>query len=1308
MPNGKIVTFYSYKGGTGRTMALANVAWILASNGLKVLVVDWDLDSPGLHNYFRPFLDEEKIAATPGVIDMITAYAWAAATPAEDWPVDWHVEYAQILPHAISLNWTGFSGDGTLDFVSAGKQNRDYSSSVSSVDWDNFYDRLGGGRFFDALRADMLKQYDYVLIDSRTGLSDIADICTVHLPDILVDCFTLNNQSIEGAAAVARNVDRRYHYRNIRILPVPMRIEEAEREKLDMGRSLARTRFEHFPIGLNEDETDAYWASVEIPYRPYYAYEESLAVFGDAPGSPLSLLAAYERLTAAITENRIRKLPPMDESIRLRNRDKFARMQAPGEVFVSAAPEDQMWADWITATLQSARARVLRSTASASTGGNVREEARRLATSARRTVALISSAYFRSDHSRGVEDAIASADPASVEEWLTPVRVSEVSTRRTLFVDRATIDLTRRDENQATDELIRALGLIPMRVPQQGESAHLKPRYPRTIPPIWSVPSRNAAFFGRDDELERLRDQLLGTGQAVVLPVALYGLGGVGKTEVALEYAHRYMADYDIVWWIPAEQPELIGPAFAELAARLDIRAADSITDAASDAREALRRGKPYDRWLLIFDNADDPANLESFLPGGPGHVLVTSRNPEWTRIADPVEINVFSRLESLEVLKRRVRSLSEDDANLVADTLGDLPLAIEQAAAWLETTGMPAADYVSMLEHQYATTTLDLTAASDYPTPVALTWGVSFDRLRQQSPAAGRLLELCSFFGPEDISLTLVYSDEMVRALLPYDGRLRERMVMGQLIRDIARFSLAKVDRGSNAIQVHRLVQRVIRVQMASDDYRDDVMHEVHGVLVGGRPSQGDTDDPENWLKYDLIWPHLGPSDALDCDSEETRQLVIDRVRYLWLRGEYEGAVEFGQRLLDMWLAKFGSHDMQVLYLRFHLANVLRSQGRFTEALAMDSEVFQAQTEVLGDTHPHTLYTAGGRGGDLRGLGRFNDAHAMDQETYDRVSELLGEDHPSTLSAANNLAVDLRLIGDTYGARDLDRLTLRLRREVLGEDHPMTLHSAAMLARDLRDAGDYAGSADLLKATHKSFVDVLGEDSLDTLRTAKSLAVSLRKVGQLEGAHKLTIDTRDRYARNYATNHPDALGCRLNLACELSAMDDKVAAYDVAGTVLTAYQETLGKSHPFTLATENNMSTYLRAFQPEDGLALAERTLTAMRAALSADHPFTLSCAVNLANCLSDADRLPEAERLLRDAHDRLTDTLRRFHPDSLVCAANLAVTLYRQRQEDEAEQLQEQTLTAMRRVLGEVHPSVHALRMWQLQSRDLEVQPT
>ena len=213
----------------------------------------------------------------------------------------------------------------------------------------------------------------------------------MHLPDILVDCFTLNDQSIDGAAAIARNVEQRYHYRNIQVLPVPMRIDEAEKDKADVGLATARSRFGgSLHEGLGEYEANDYWAAVAIPYKPFYAFEETLAVFGDAPRSPLSLLGAYERLTAAITDGRVRALGAMSEETRLTYKAAFIRPRQPppGDIYLSYVPEDRMWADWIAAVLAPRGITVLRPSSAASAGSSTREDAERGAGAASRTVAL--------------------------------------------------------------------------------------------------------------------------------------------------------------------------------------------------------------------------------------------------------------------------------------------------------------------------------------------------------------------------------------------------------------------------------------------------------------------------------------------------------------------------------------------------------------------------------------------------------------------------------------------------------------------------------------------------------------------------------------------------------------------------------------------------------------------------------------------------------------------------------------------------------------------------------------------------------
>ena len=232
----------------------------------------------------------------------------------------------QLQDYALPLNWE-FPGDGALDYLSSGKSNGDYQSALSALDWENFYNKLHGGLFFDALRTFMKQNYDYVLIDSRTGLSDVADICTVHLPDLVVDCFTLGTQGIEGAAMIAEMISG-HNEREITILPVPMRIDHSQEAKVEAGLAYAAQLFEGLPAGMSEEQLLAYWADVEVPYRPSYAYEETLATIGDRPGSHTGLLPSYERIAARITGGAVATLPPREEWLRLQTRLRFSRTQS--------------------------------------------------------------------------------------------------------------------------------------------------------------------------------------------------------------------------------------------------------------------------------------------------------------------------------------------------------------------------------------------------------------------------------------------------------------------------------------------------------------------------------------------------------------------------------------------------------------------------------------------------------------------------------------------------------------------------------------------------------------------------------------------------------------------------------------------------------------------------------------------------------------------------------------------------------------------------------------------------------------------
>lgn len=334
-------------------MALANVAWILASNGQRVLVVDWDLEAPGLHRYFRPFLRDKELTGpdSQGVIDFVVDFSVQLATPASS-RIDekWYENYADISKWSKRLTWpsgeiVNLGTKGLIDFVPAGQQGPQYGKKVNSFDWANFYEQLNGGTFFDAVRRSMAN-YDWVLIDSRTGVSDTAGICTMQFPDILVVCFTLNYQSIEGAFTAASAVKKARP--EISIWPVPTRIDGSEEKLLRRMKEYAKSKFTTL---LNRYvEPEKYWYTMEVPYFPRYAYSEKLAPFEDQTGISTSTLPAMERLTDWITSGRAKKLGSLPEADR---KESLAEFEAPpGSQHVTGFGE-YLQGSWISRLLYS-------------------------------------------------------------------------------------------------------------------------------------------------------------------------------------------------------------------------------------------------------------------------------------------------------------------------------------------------------------------------------------------------------------------------------------------------------------------------------------------------------------------------------------------------------------------------------------------------------------------------------------------------------------------------------------------------------------------------------------------------------------------------------------------------------------------------------------------------------------------------------------------------------------------------------------------------------------------------------------------
>ena len=660
------------------------------------------------------------------------------------------------------------------------------------------------------------------------------------------------------------------------------------------------------------------------------------------------------------------------------------------------------------------------------------------------------------------------------------------------------------------------------------ESRYSTVRTVEAEPRVWNIPARNPGFVGRDDLVASIREAL--TAQDVVVVQAFQGIGGVGKTQLAIEYAHRFASDYKIAWWVDAEQPGLIGDQFAALGAALggDVATIDTRDLRSVVAAELNRRG----RWLLVFDNADNPAEIRSWLPSGGGHVLITSRTHSWAEIAVPVQVDILNRAESTTLLRGRVPDLDATGADRLAAELGDLPLALAQAAAYIAETGMSAPEYLGLLRTRAGALLDQGASGSSYPRSLAAAIRLAADRLDGSDPAAGQLASLCAFYAPEAIPLDLFTSNP---SQLP-DGladQAADPLAWRRILADLSRQSLAQID--ARGLTMHRLVQAILRDQLTIQQ-TTATLAAAEGVLAAADP--GDPINPATWPRWTQLIPHLLAADLAATSNQDLRQMAVNGCRYLLARGDTNAAYDLSTSLRQHWRNRLGDDDLLTLAASTELAMALRAMGRYPEARELAQDTLARYRGILGDDHPDTLTAASNLAADLRALGEVQAARELDQDTLAGSRRVLGDDHPDTLTAASNLAADLRALGEVQAARELDQDTLAGSRRVLGDDHPDTLTAASNLAADLRALGEVQAARELDQDTLAGSRRVLGDDHPDTLTAASNLAADLRALGEVQAARELDQDTLHRRLRILGPDHPATLSSARRLAGDASALE--------------------------------------------------------------------------------------------------------------------------------------------------------------------------
>jgi tetratricopeptide (TPR) repeat protein len=823
--------------------------------------------------------------------------------------------------------------------------------------------------------------------------------------------------------------------------------------------------------------------------------------------------------------------------------------------------------------------------------------------------------------------------------------------------------LSERDRPEPAAEGLPESAAEPGFAAATRESARAKAR-----PRIWGpVPPRLPDFIGREAWLASLGNALADNGQSSA--VVIQGLCGIGKSQLAVEYAHRAASEYDLVWWVPCDDKDSAHAAMAAMATALGL---DGVPRAPEEGRYArlfdlLQQGERSLSWLLVFDNANEPDLVRGLIPPINGHVVITSRNSRWEATGEMLELDVFTRAESVEFLRRRMRRFHATAAHQLADAVGDLPVLLEHAVESQIAIGQYIAglarDPLGLLDDQ----------PSDYRGTVAGEWRAALDQLRNQGTDSLDLLACLCFFGDEPIPRESLERGSYLQDISIH-GLLRDPIRRNRAIMMLRRAGLLRVRADSRVLEVHQATRYVVRAmitQAGSDDV-ERTRHDVHLLLAAADPL--DPEDPASWRSYDELRGHAAQSGAQACADESVRRLVINMARSLTATGDPRAGLALADDALGQWTADeasdSGGMSDACLAMRHAKAAALLACGEREEAFRLQEQTLAAMRSGPGRREPDVIVLDRMTGARHRMAGNFRAALEADQESARAHVREFGPDHPHAFPAISNVILDLALNGQYARAADealhvyddclafyndaaypavlfhrnvLGRCHwLRGRREavdilaevhagygaavdrgIIDHNHPWCLANELDYVIARRDKGlrgtDLAMLADDVYQLRRRCWQGLGEDDLQTLAATVALASILRRIGGRAYEALRTLDEAERRYQSVLPDHPYAHACRgfaAAVRCQVGA-DGGLAGSNAAVEVADAaasLSDSVGDGHLLTLATVGFLANVLADGGKADAaLAPAERALEGFRDLLGPDHPYVLACAANL-----------------------------------------------------------------------------------------------
>jgi tetratricopeptide (TPR) repeat protein len=838
------------------------------------------------------------------------------------------------------------------------------------------------------------------------------------------------------------------------------------------------------------------------------------------------------------------------------------------DFFVSYTQTDRAWAEWIAWQLEAAGYSTVLQAWDFAPGSDWAHEMQRAMAQARRTIAVLSAAYLESAYGEAEWRTAFANDPTGEKGLLVPIRVEEVRPPG-LLRTRVYVDLVGLSGQIARARLLEGIDQErpkPEREPPfpgaptgRHATTRQEPHFPGRGPEITNLPTRNPNFIGRSDLLDLLGDEFRArSGVAVTQARAIHGLGGVGKTQLALEYAHRYAARYDLVWWVPAERVATAVDALTALGRHLGVEETADQDETIAELFDELRR-RP--RWLLIYDNAEAPERLARLLPpGGGGHILVTSRDRAWGRTAEPLPLDVLHRHESVALLHRRTGSHDEASAAVLAELLADLPLALEEAAAYIEESQISLTEYLRLArERMVELFGLDEPVGDEQR--VAATWSVSLDRVRAQAPAAEALLELCAFLAPGDIPRELPRYDPE-RLPPPLAQAAADTLAYNQTVRALGRYSLATVT--PTSLGVHPLVQAVVRARLGPKDERRWA-ETVVGLLWESFPDR--SWEAAEWPTCQRLLPHVLAATEhahhLGVAGEETGWLLDRASAYLHGRGQPRQARPIAERALEVTVTAVGPDDPASGERHAALGSVLQGLGDLGGARLELQRALTIMEATQGPDDREVAILRAELGGVLQGLGDLEGARLELQRALTIMEATLGSDHAEVGAVRNQIAHLLWERWDLVGARVQLERALVIYEATYGTGHTAVATVRSNLGSVLQDLGNHQGARAELERALGIFEAALGHDHPEVATARSKLGGVLRDLGDLEGARRQLAQALAIMEGALGPDHPDVAIFSAKLGDVLQGLGDPEGAREQFQRALTLFEAALEPDHP-------------------------------------------------------------------------------------------------------------------------------------------------